>query len=102
MRITHNGGADQNEDAGPDNCADAESREIPDRQRFLETMLGMFRIGKALFDRFRSKEAADHNVPCLRRDGIGCSGINDPGFIWNHVSQTDRHDGGVLAACWIL
>jgi len=41
-------------------------------------MLGAFRIGQALFDRFRSKEAADHEVPCIRRGEIGCDGINGP------------------------
>jgi hypothetical protein len=69
--IADDGGADQDEDAGADNRADAERGQIPGRECFLQTMIGMVRSREDLFNGFGSEESANHRIFSGRDDGEG-------------------------------
>ena len=65
------GGADDGEDARADDGADAESGKRPGAQRFLERVLGLFRIPDQLIDGFAGKQLAEQGSSPrpLRRAG---------------------------------
>jgi hypothetical protein len=68
MGITDDGGADQDEDAGADDRADAERRQIPGRKGLLQPMIRVIRVLENLVDGFRSKEPPDHRPTSIRWD----------------------------------
>jgi len=52
------GRTDDGENAGTDNCADAESGERPRPEGLFEGMLGFFRVADQLIDGFAGKQLA--------------------------------------------
>ena len=69
MGIADDGGADQDEDAGADNRADAERGQVPGREGFLQAMFGMVCVREDLFNRFCSEESADQRLSSGSKDG---------------------------------
>jgi hypothetical protein len=52
------GGADDGENAGTNDCADAESGERPRPEGLFQSMLGFFRVADQLIDGFAGKQLA--------------------------------------------
>ena len=69
MGIADDGGSDQDEDAGADDRADAERGQIPGREGFFQTMIGMICVREDLFNGLGSEESADHRISSGRGDG---------------------------------
>ena len=53
--LIRRGGAGQNENAGPDDRADAEQRQVEGRQRSFQRLAALLDIPDELLDRFRSQ-----------------------------------------------
>ncbi len=56
--LARHGGADDGEDAGADNSADAERGERPGSERFFQSVFGLFRLADQLVDGFAGKQLA--------------------------------------------
>jgi hypothetical protein len=74
--IADDGGADQDEDPGADNRADAERGQIPGREGFLQTMFGKVCVCEDLFNRFGSEESSDQRISSGPEDGEARCRIN--------------------------
>jgi hypothetical protein len=66
------GGADDGENAGSDDCADAESGERPRPKGLFQGMLGFFRVADQLIDGFAGKQLAWQRSSPRRDLGYGC------------------------------
>jgi hypothetical protein len=64
--IADDGGADQDEDAGADDRADAKRGQIPGREGFFQTMIGMICVRENLLNGLGSEESADHRTSLAR------------------------------------
>ena len=67
MGITDNGCADQDENAGSDDCPDPQAGEIPGRQGLFESMRRMVGVREELIDGFRAKQLRDHRASARSR-----------------------------------
>ena len=73
MGIADDGGADEDEDAGADDRADAKRGQIPCRESFFQTMIGMVCVREDLFNGLGSEESADHRTSLARMIHDGSS-----------------------------
>jgi hypothetical protein len=69
MSIADDRSSDQDEDAGADDRAYAKRGQIPGRESFFQTMIGMICVREDLFNRLGSEETADQRISSGRGDG---------------------------------
>jgi len=69
--LARHGGADDREDAGADNRADAESGEGPGAEGLFKRMLGILRFADQLIDRFAGKQLIGQGGSPVIAEGPG-------------------------------
>jgi len=93
--LARHSGADNGEDAGADDCSDAESGKGPGAQGLLQRMFGIFRLADQLIDGFAGKQLIGQGgSPVIARGPV--AGMKPFGEVYM-VGRACGTDGGMFA-----